>query len=439
MLAKIHIENFKSLKNIDVPCSGLNLLTGVNGAGKSSFVQVLRLLCVAANHIEDMNQKIRVDEIVEGASTKDLRFCYQEKKAPGFCVSFCNDAGAQFELKRVVDDDDVNEKPGVLDVHHPDYADILASAYLDLIKLEEKEQAGIEVPPDEIRAARERSGKVFAERVKKLQEDEGARVDVYNVYRRLWRGARFIDSFRQKPIDVNKGGAYNKLPFMFFDDSMDSRDIQKFSPEGLNTIEFLYKIAHTTQGKNLIDEVNKCLNWVSPGARLDIEEKHVGSREYYVASFDYGVNGERQMFKPQNVGFGLSDILPVLVTLLTAEDGCVLVIENPEAHLHPRGQAEIGKLIAETVSRGVQVFIETHSDHVINGIRVAVKKGVLKPSDVTIAFFERKEHGVVDDEGKESHEIFTTVRDIKIDENGSLSEYPEDFMDEWNNQLMRLM
>ena len=75
----------------------------------------------------------------------------------------------------------------------------------------------------------------------------------------------------------------------------------------------------------------------------------------------------------------------------------------------------------------------------INGIRVAVKKRVLKSADVNIAFFERKEHCVVDDEGKESREIFTTVRDIKVGENGSLSEYPEDFMDEWNNQLMRLM
>ena len=160
-------------------------------------------------------------------------------------------------------------------------------------------------------------------------------------------------------------------------------------------------------------------------------------------------------FKPQNVGFGISYILPVLTTLLSAREGNIIIIENPEAHLHPRGQAEIGKLIAETVSRGVQVFIETHSDHVINGIRVAVKKGVVKSEDVNIAFFERKSNkikkvkwplkikGELDEfiEGERDEpclEIYSEVRNIIIDANGALSEYPTDFMDEWNIQQMKL-
>ena len=289
---------------------------------------------------------------------------------------------------------------------------------------------------EDIRSAQERGDRASVEVEEKIQHDERAAVDVY---KRIWHGARFVDSFRQKPVDITEGGAYNRLPFIFFDDSHDSRDIKKFASEGQNTIEFLYKVSHTIKGNHLIEDINKCLDWVSPGAHLNIEEKRVGTHEYYVTTFDYGVNGDRRLFKPQNVGFGLNDILPVLVTLLTAKKGSVIVIENPEAHLHPRGQAEIGKLIAETVSRGVQVFVETHSDHVINGIRVAVKKGVLKPDDVNIAFFERKEHDAVDDEGKKSREIYSTVRNIKIDENGSLSEYPEDFMDEWSNLLLRLM
>ena len=130
----------------------------------------------------------------------------------------------------------------------------------------------------------------------------------------------------------------------------------------------------------------------------------------------------------------------MLVTLLTAKSGSIIIIENPEAHLHPRGQAEMGRLIAETVARGVQVFVETHSDHVINGIRVSVKKGVVKPEDVNIAFFERKAHDVQNEEGEGSHrEIYAEVRNIKVDGKGSLSEYPADFMDEWNNQLMKLI
>ncbi len=434
MLKKIHIENFKSLKNVDVPCAGLNLLMGINGAGKSSFVQVLRLLDIAADHIEALLQKICAEDFGGGVEFKDIQYSYGTQ-SPTISVSFGDDKGGHYELERVLDDDDVDERPGIIDLHHPEYIKTL-TAYLDMWELEARRDNGIDVSQEEIRNAQENGERASAEVQERILLDEHAAVDVY---KRLWHGARFVDSFRQKPVDIREGGTYNRIPFIFFDDSHDSRDIRKFASEGQNTIEFLYKISQTVEGSHLIEDVNKCLDWVSPGARLDIEEKRVGTHEYYVTTFDYGVNGDRRLFKPQNVGFGLNDILPVLVTLLTAKKGSIIVIENPEAHLHPRGQAEIGKLIAETASRGVQVFIETHSDHVINGIRVAVKKGVLKPSDVNIAFFERKEHDVVDDEGKESREIFTTVRDIKVDENGSLSEYPEDFMDEWNNQLMRLL
>lgn len=129
----------------------------------------------------------------------------------------------------------------------------------------------------------------------------------------------------------------------------------------------------------------------------------------------------------------------MLIVLLTAHPEDSIVVENPEAHLHPRGQAEIGKLLAKVAAAGVQLFVETHSDHVINGIRVAVKDKVVKPEDVNIAFFERKEHLLSKDTHEPVSETYSTERDIKVDAKGSLSEYPDGFLDEWNNQLMELI
>ena len=172
---------------------------------------------------------------------------------------------------------------------------------------------------------------------------------------------------------------------------------------------------------------------------MSVRGKNVGGREFILESVGFGKDAAARQYKPQNVGFGISYILPVLVTLLSAEPGSILIIENPEAHLHPRGQSEIGKLIAETVARGVQVFVETHSDHVINGVRVAVKKGVVKPEDVNIAFFERKPHDVTREDGTPQREIYSEVTNIKVDANGSLSEWPKDFMDEWGIQQMKLL
>ena len=70
-----------------------------------------------------------------------------------------------------------------------------------------------------------------------------------------------------------------------------------------------------------------------------------------------------------NAGFGISYALPVVVAALRAEVGGLLLVENPEAHLHPAGQSKIGSFLARVAADGVRIFLETHSDHVLNGIR----------------------------------------------------------------------
>ncbi len=76
-------------------------------------------------------------------------------------------------------------------------------------------------------------------------------------------------------------------------------------------------------------------------------------------------------FRPTNVGFGISYALPVVTALLAAQPGELIIIENPESHIHPRGQAGLGKLIAKTAMNDVQLIVETHSDHIVNGIRIS--------------------------------------------------------------------
>ena len=79
---------------------------------------------------------------------------------------------------------------------------------------------------------------------------------------------------------------------------------------------------------------------------------------------------------------------------------------------------------------GVQVFVETHSDHIINGVRVAVKDGKLSAKNVKIFYFDR----ILD-----SVEQYSNIEEIQIDKNGELSNYPKGFLDEWNEQLMKLI
>jgi predicted ATPase len=115
---------------------------------------------------------------------------------------------------------------------------------------------------------------------------------------------------------------------------------------------------------------------------------------------------------------------------LTAEPDKIIIIENPESHIHPRGQAEIGKLIALAAQTGAQLFVETHSDHILNGIRVAVKEKIVDKDRVNIMYFDKE---------TTETEQYTKIITIQIDKNGTLSEYPENFLDEWSNQLSKLI
>ena len=135
-------------------------------------------------------------------------------------------------------------------------------------------------------------------------------------------------------------------------------------------------------------------------------------------------------FKPENVGFGISYSLHVVVALLKAKPGDLLIIENPESHIHPRGQAELGKLIALVAQNDIQVIIETHSDHILNGIRVGIKEHNVLTDRTALFYFEK----VVTES-----EQYSQISNIGVDKNGELSNYPPNLLAEWSNQLLKLL
>lgn len=131
--------------------------------------------------------------------------------------------------------------------------------------------------------------------------------------------------------------------------------------------------------------------------------------------------------RPQNVGFGLTQLFPIIVAVLAARAGDVLLIENPEVHLHPRAQQHIGLLLAQTATTGVQVILETHSDHVLNGVRLAVKQRLIPAHDVGVHFFAHQP-------GQAALPISPTM-----DDDGRLNAWPEGFFDQFDLALAELM
>jgi len=95
-------------------------------------------------------------------------------------------------------------------------------------------------------------------------------------------------------------------------------------------------------------------------------------------------------FKPNNIGTGISYVVAIVIAALSSVKDNILIIENPEIHLHPRSQAMMGKFLSFIASKGIQVIIETHNDHIINKIRYQVFKKELSSNDVIIHYKEVK-------------------------------------------------
>ncbi|MFK0119500.1 DUF3696 domain-containing protein [Streptomyces sp. NPDC090994] len=128
--------------------------------------------------------------------------------------------------------------------------------------------------------------------------------------------------------------------------------------------------------------------------------------------------------RPANMGFGFSYALPVIVAGLLTAPGDLLIVENPEAHLHPGGQSKLGRFLARVAGAGAQVIVETHSDHVLNGVRLAVaEERVLRPEDAIVHYFGAEEAGSVP---------------IEFTMKGELTEWPQGFFDQIEQDLGRL-
>ena len=130
--------------------------------------------------------------------------------------------------------------------------------------------------------------------------------------------------------------------------------------------------------------------------------------------------------RPTNIGYGISYAFPTLVAGLTAPENRTVIIDSPEAHLHPRGQARMGAFLAQMAAAGVQILLETHSDHVMDGVRIAVREGILRPEDTCFHYFTRSD-GV------------TRITTPRIDADGRLSEWPEGFFDQHRRNTARLV
>lgn len=175
-----------------------------------------------------------------------------------------------------------------------------------------------------------------------------------------------------------------------------------------------------TLGKQVEYWLNYIVNGVEATFTSDLSTQ-LAQMKIQQPVFDTG------FISPYNFGFGISYLLPIIVTGLIAVPNTIIIVENPEAHLHPAGQSRIGQFLSQVANTGIQMIVETHSEHVINGIRINALKNNIDPEAICINYFSINAQ-------KQSH----CVKRIKLSEDMEILEWPEGFFDQEEKDLKEL-
>lgn len=370
-LDSIKLENFKSLKKNDLDLSNITLLTGINSTGKSSVIQGLLLI---------KQNLLKVNEFLQ--------------------LSFIH----PFELLKSIN---------------------LNGEYIDLGVARNILYENAKT--DEIKIGFKTNNNNFTFKIDTTNESDNdilpCTID-YNKEERLSNTEKF------QYLRAERVGAR-----MYYEYSKSSVERGDIGISGEYTAHYLAQYKNQSIGikslkspnsttDQLLENVSNWLSKISKG--IDIKSEVISDLKKVKLLYTY--DGGKKDYSPQDVGFGITYTLPIIVAILKSKPGDMIIIENPESHLHPSGQVEIAKLCALAANAGVQLIIETHSDHILNGLRVAVKEKNIETKNVKIYYFEK--------DLKESKSIIT---EITVNSNGKIENWPKGFFDEFDIQLEKLL
>jgi len=376
-IANISLKNFKCFPALDFPCSPMTLLTGYNAGGKSTALQGLLLLAQGLREAPNSDLLPLNGPLVELGAGSDVVNHSSSSNVLSFGASGINERATwRFEA-----DKDLSAR-GLMRLAAINY-------------LRDSEPA--DIPSDRILPSQLRESDL-----------------VGSLRRTTFLGARREMQLDGYPLprspthvfgDVGSSGEYAPYWYLEFAD-------ERVSPER----------RHLNDNRETVRaQMDAWLNQLFPGARVNVERLAAD----HPVRLSFGLGSRSPWSKPANVGFGLSYAFPMLVILLTAEQGSTVVIDSAEAHLHPQAQSAVGRLLAQMAGAGLQIMIETHSDHLLNGVRLAVRDGFLQPKDAAIHFFNR----IGED---------TPATTLAIDKKGAISDWPEGFFDQAERDLATL-
>lgn len=374
MIKQLNINNFKLHNNTELDVKGLTILTGMNGMGKSTIIQSLILL----------RQSYMMNDLDMGMNLKgDL--CDAGISGELACQS-SNQHHLNIELKFENQDDLIYQfqyPDNIMDTLLPgERTNIIDKNILSKYSL-------------------------FNDCFQYLSAFRFGPQKIYN------RDTSLV--VNKKQISKNMGQCEYAVHFLEQYKNMNI-PIEGLAIKDDNDLDVDYRLS---------TQVEQWLRKISPNIKIKIEP--IGEDLKLRYRFNREENTITENMTALNTGFGITYVLPILIAVLSASKGSIILIENPEAHIHPKGQSVLMELMAKAVSYGVQIIIETHSDHIINGSLVAVKNRIITPEHIAIYYFERDEN---------QHTAIS--HSLEISRNGHIKSPPKGFFDQIDIDLRTL-
>jgi predicted ATPase len=366
MIKQLNLKNFKAFADQDFAFKALTLLSGLNSTGKSSVIQSLLLLRYAYEKDYLPKQGLKLDHIIH-----DRKIAYIGKAED---VLYENAEEEMISFSIIWEN---NDKTIWNFNYDSDQSNVLP--------------------------------------IESIQND--SQVDHFNLFGDNFHylSAERITPAEFYPLSENDVIKHRQLGVI---GEYTPHFLVEFGNQDIPISALGYPNA---KSQSLQDQVDAWMGEISPNIKIRVEK--VANAITLKYSFSIG-----KEYSPFNVGFGVTYSLPIVTAILSSKPGSMIIIENPESHLHPQGQSQLGQLLALAANHGIQVIIETHSDHILNGIRIAVYQDKIKPESVQLHFFDVNNY---------LNEV--KIISPKLDHKGRTDLLPNNFFDQWDKSLEILL
>lgn len=369
----LSIRNFKCFKEIEIPLRQLTVLAGANGKGKSTAIQALLFLRRTIEHCAKWELSSYELTALNGLNV-ELNGAY--------CLSLGNSG---YVLPVDFEDTEVN-------------LGLIGSTGIFNVKYSTNTGNELWLTPIE--------PLVNDLTVNPLYYQEFYYLNAERIGPRVSQGVKFYDY----PNVGYKG---------------------EYTAQVISDLNYNFKVEEdrTNQeflkGSRFEHHINAWLDFILDGASIipHYDDKTHTARVEVESSYSKGTP-----LVPTNTGFGISYSLPIIVSGLIAKKARFFIVENPEAHLHPAAQSKLGYFLGVIANAGVRIIVETHSDHIINGIQIAVAKKKVASENLLINFFSG-------DRGDSQ----PTLTNLLVSEKGELSSWPKGFFDQTQIDYAKLI